>query len=115
MSRQQKIVHVYMSQCRDNTQKHITKYFCIFIHRATSDDEEMDIKFVNPNLVSPRKTPIHVVKPALKSSMQSLRSTPGGVRRDSAVKFSKDVIHMRSSSSLDQRWAKSSLCPPESV
>ena len=26
----------------------------------------MDIKFVNPNLVTPRKTPVQAVKPAIK-------------------------------------------------
>lgn len=51
----------------------------------------MDIKFVNPNLVSPFKTPVHVVKPALKSSTSTPTSRSLSSRRDSQVKFSDTI------------------------
>lgn len=57
--------------------------------RLMSDDEEMDIKNVNRNLIStsPYKSPGVVVRPVLKSSNSSRSTTP---KRD-CVKFSSDI------------------------
>jgi len=73
----------------------------VFIRSHSEDEEEdMDIKLVNMNLVTPFKAPVHAVKPAIKTSVSLHSPRYASSRRDS-VKFS-DIIE-RPSSDLSHR------------